>query len=149
MSLKAVFGQPIPKALTRPNIKQVFHHYEKWEDFKAGQFRAVGCDMAANEELIGLAMQLLSNTENLYEAMTSVTLDWVIAAETNLTNRSINRRAWLGQAACCYEFSVPEDLTKAAWWRISTPERDRANGVADRVITEWEDAYVSQRFYCA
>jgi hypothetical protein len=64
--------------------------------------------------------------------------DWPRAAEHNLTNREQNRRAWIGQATCCYSSNAPEGATRLAWWVLLADERDRANAVADRVIAEWE-----------
>lgn len=137
-----VFGVKPAELKTRKlQIERVYHHYEKWEDYKAGLFRAVGCDDSANEEMIGLAAQLLCNVAELYEAMSAISVLWVCSSEVNLTNPSLNRRAWLGQAACCYQYRVPEDLTKQAWHRLSKEQQDAANGVADAVIREWEDRY--------
>lgn len=64
--------------------------------------------------------------------------DWPLAAEHNLTDRSQNRRAWVGQATCCHEDRVPESETRAAWWLLSTEQQAAANAVADKVIEEWE-----------
>ena len=99
-------------------------------------YRDVECDEKA--ELIELASQLLSDPGDLYCAMDGVVRKWRISAEVNMTNRGENRRAWLGQAACCFIHDVPEDLTREAWNTLSIDVRVKANTVATHVIKEWE-----------
>jgi hypothetical protein len=123
-------------------IQRIYHHYLKWEDWQNGMYRStIQADDAEAEELIQYAFSLLSSPKSLYASMSSVVLDWPIASEVNLSHKSINRQAWLGQAACCYEHQVPEHLTKQAWHRLTLLQQDKANAIADRIIREWEEAH--------
>jgi hypothetical protein len=119
-------------------MERIFHSYLKWEDWKAGMYRPLQQDSPEAEELISLACHLLSSPRLLYRAMSSVSKRWRHASEMNLSHIAINRRAWLGQAACCYEYKVPEHLTKQAWHRLSQDQQTKANAIADKVIFEWE-----------
>ena len=118
------------------NMRQKYYHYKMWEDWKNGMYRNVGREEKI--PLIKAARELLSDPIRLFKVMSNVVRDWKISAEVNLTNLGENRRAWLGQAACCYACNVPEDLTRAAWNMLDLDIRIRANEVATRVIKNWE-----------
>lgn len=111
---------------------QVFHHYTLWEDFKAGMW------MPPTTGAEGQAAAILSDPKVFGEAARVMVQEWPIAAEQNLTNPTVNRQAWIGQATCCHLAGVPESATRAAWWTLTDEERTIANGVADQVIREWE-----------
>lgn len=119
-------------------MKRIFHHYEKWEDWKDGLYRRTLTP--AEDTIVSRAARLLRTPVMLKYAMTHCAFQWGHAADVNLSNSSRNRQAWLGQAACCYVVGASESLTKAAWHRLSTAEQDEANKVADYVIALWEDS---------
>jgi hypothetical protein len=52
------------------------------------------------------------------KAMKLVTENWHYSCEHNLSNLSINRKAWLGHAACCFQHGYPEYLVRQAWWEL-------------------------------
>lgn len=114
-------------------MKRVYHSYDVWEDHAHGMF-----DDSADQTLLEHAVSLLSNQEMLYRCMCRAVFEWPLSAEMNLTNRSRNRQAWLGQAACCVTYGVPENLTKQAWRGLSEESRVLANACADMVIADFE-----------
>lgn len=124
-------------------IDRVFHNHEKWEDYKSGMFNPKKINNGI--DLISLAKALLSNPKNLLEGMTAVCFNWKISCEANLTNSGCNRQAWLGQATCFYKHKVPEELTKIAWNELTEKQQKEANGIADKVILEWEKNYLKGR----
>lgn len=119
-------------------MKRIFCHYEKWEDWRDGLYRKT-LDKA-EEILVSRAARLLCDTHSLLKSMRDVVERWPNASAVNLSNRSRNRQAWLGQAACCFVCGAPEDLTKTAWHRLTGAEQIAANAIADQVIAEWERA---------
>lgn len=114
-----------------------------WEDYRAGQYALVYRDQAVGIES---SAWLLADSAMLGAAMSAVAREWVHAAEHNLTNQERNRRAWLGQAACCFEFGVPDFVVKTAWHQLSSDQQDAANAVADQVIAEWEESRAETLF---
>lgn len=118
-------------------MKRIYHNHNLWEDFKAGLFRPV--KKSEQEVYIRLSCSLLKNPDALYRSMMAVINTWVYASDFNLTNPSRNVQAFLGQAACCYEFRVPESLTMIAWNRLTESQQIDANLVADIVINEWHE----------
>lgn len=115
-------------------MKPDLRPYTEWEDFQAGMYR--DAHSSEREPMTELAASLLSDANRLVAAMRSVTVEWRLSAEANL-HELPNNRAWLGQAACCYTSGVPEELTRAAWGRLTDQQRITANRVADQVIDEW------------
>ena len=65
--------------------------------------------------------------------------EWRVSASVQLSNRSRNRQAWIGQAACCFAFDCPEHQVKAAWHRLTETQQVLANHTADAIIQIWEE----------
>src|SRR5690606_6082162 len=87
-------------------MNQYFTHYKNWEDWKNGMYR----DVPKNEHtnFVNKSVECLINPE---DAMLSVVIEWKEATKENLTDRKANRKSWLGQAACCYQYGSPEQCT--------------------------------------
>lgn len=117
-------------------MNRIYHNYKKWEDFQNGMFKVQ--DKSIEHTARMNALTLLSTPDDLFLAMSKVTEEWICATEVNLTNKSRNRRAWLGQSACCYAHGATEDTTKEAWRLLTEEERIEANRIADIVIKNWE-----------
>ena len=115
-------------------MERIFHHYDKWEDFHHGMYNEDKVDRKARVEL---AASILGHPGTCYQAMKMVVENWPIATEFNLSNAEINRRAWLGQAACSIYGGVHEDETREAWGLLTIEQRTRANAIATKVIRNW------------
>lgn len=115
------------------NAGRTFAPYDQWEDYRAGMFtdRIEDAHVAAARALLGAPAPCES-------AMTRAIREWPIAAAVNLSNASCNRRAWIGQAACCLQVGASASSTKRAWWQMADRQRARANMIADEVIRLWE-----------
>jgi hypothetical protein len=126
-------------------MKQVFHHYETWEEYKAGMWR----NPTSNEvsEMVPLAVEFTGNHVLYGEAMMQVIASWPISCEHNLTNLNQNRRAWVGHAASCFKHGFPESVTRLAWGQLSQQQQDIANAEADKAIESWEEAYMESKQY--
>lgn len=117
---------------------QKFYHYTKWEDFQNGMYDEV---KDGRGERVKKAVNLLSDTQELYKQMTRVTTEWKYATEQNLTNNSINHQAFLGQTACSIWQGIKEDETREAWGYLTNEQRYKANRIADKVFEEWQNRY--------
>lgn len=98
-------------------------------------------DLIHNEnksELINKAINILSNKDLCLKYMLLVVKNWEHSTFENLSNITQNRRAWLGQAACCYAEKIPEYLVRESWMLIKEEDRIQANNIADKVILGWE-----------
>jgi len=116
-------------------VKRIYHPFWLWEDHKNDMFRQECADELAYRK----AIVLLSNPEEFRKVAQKVINEWKFSTQMNLSNRSRNRQAWLGQASCCYAYGVPEFMTKHGWRFLSEEQQKAANEVADEVIKYWED----------
>jgi hypothetical protein len=88
--------------------------------------------------LLPRAIKFTGNAELYGLYMRKVAEEWPFSSEHNLTDLSINRRAWIGHAATCIAIGCPEYITRRAWWELSVKQQDDANHQADLAINEWE-----------
>jgi hypothetical protein len=72
------------------------------------------------------------------QAMREVVYKWENSMINFLTNKSINRNAYLGQCAVCYKLKIPEYIVRKAWKKLSTEQMNLANLEAINTIKEWE-----------
>ena len=115
-------------------MRRKWHPYTDWEDYQAGMYAVSDNVMDERADSI----DLLRNPFGLRDAMADAVLSWPIAAEHNLTDTGSNRRAWLGQAACCLAHGATQFATCSAWWELTDDQRADANAAADYVIAMWE-----------
>jgi hypothetical protein len=114
-------------------MKRIFHHWEAWECVQAGMYSAMDIDREKAERRYA---RFLNNTGRFNRAMARVIRRWPISCEQFLSNDSINRIAWLGQAAMCMETGIPR-IYRAGFKLLSDVEQGRANAAADTVLQLW------------
>lgn len=116
------------------NLNRIWHPYWKWEETKFNMWGSVD----NRSHYLQLAITFTGNA-NLYgECMLHVANEWTYSCEHNLTDRSLNRRAWIGHAACALAFRCPEDIVRAAWSELTEQQQVEANAKADEAIRSWE-----------
>jgi len=120
----------------KSKIKQIFHRYELWEDWLNGMWRNETKEYEA--ENIDSIIQFTANHIEYGKAMIRVIDEWHICCENNLSNTSINRKAWIGHAACCIAYNYPEYLVRRAWKTLTFEQQKLANNEADKAIKLWE-----------
>ena len=116
-------------------IERVFHPYQNWEDYQSGMYDEL---KEGREMRVILAIRLLASPPLCEHFMREIVKRWKVSTEQVLTNASCNRRAWLGQAACCLYAGVREDETREAWGLLKDEERNKANEIAEKVIADYE-----------
>jgi hypothetical protein len=120
-------------------MQRIFHHYEKWEDYLNGMYDCL--EITEDNKNIDLAITMLSDNNLFLNTCENVLINWPIATEVNLTNKSSNRKAWLGQASCSYHFKVPEMYTRIAWSKLTEQQQIEANNIAEFAIQYFELSY--------
>jgi len=114
---------------------RIFHTYEKWECHKAGFYQSSKKGMT-NEECETEFKRILSDQVLFAEILEKVISEWKHSCEHYLTNKAMNRIAWLGQAAVCYHSGVPSKYS-SAWFDIPETTRDEANATALIYLNKW------------
>lgn len=117
-------------------MKRIFHHYSKWEEISAGMWRKIGGK--ERERLLQDAIAFTGDAKSYGHFMRQALDQWPISCEQNLSNKTINRKAWIGHAAVCIALGCSEDVTREAWHHLTQQQQDEANLQAEQTIQEWE-----------
>lgn len=115
--------------------ERVFHTYDKWECYPAGFYESSVKNMT-HDECKFRFKEILSDQTKFSNALEKVITEWVNSCQHYLTNKSMNRIAWLGQAAVCYSSGVPARYS-SAWFDISLKNREQANQTALIYLNKW------------
>lgn len=118
-------------------MDRIYHPYWLWEEVDAGMWS----DVSDKKQWLKRAIAFTSDHKKYGRFMARVADEWKYSCENALTDKKINRKAWLGHAACAMAIGCPEYITREAWGFLSEKERELANREADRVIQAWEDAF--------
>jgi len=116
-------------------MKRVYHHYKLWEDHKAGFYNKISgkeADLKVFKVLEMFKSEVLTD-----KFMNKVICEWKYSCEHNLTNESLNKIAYIGQAACCLYAGVPCDTTMKAWKLLPFEVRERSDEIANKTIKKW------------
>lgn len=118
---------------------RIFHTFDKWECHKAGFYAGSKEGMTAAECEQAYA-EFLSDTERFKEALDGVIRDWINSCEHYLTNKAMNRIAWLGQAAMCYATGIPSKFC-SGFNLLTIEQQDKANATALEALNYWMKKY--------
>jgi len=114
---------------------RIFHTFDKWECHKAG-FYASKKDGLTADECERMYAEYLGDDERFMAGLNGVITEWKNSCEHYLTNKAMNRIAWLGQAAVCYSTGVPSKYC-AGFNLLTAQQQDRANAVALEALNSW------------
>jgi hypothetical protein len=89
--------------------------------------------------LIRAAESLMVDTPEFLAACLRATTEWPRSTGVAFTTPGLNRRAWVGHAACFLATGSPEETTRIAWHLLDDGEQYAANDAADTAISAWRD----------
>ena len=121
-------------------MKRIYHHYKLWEDQKEGFYKSV----KNKNNYKDLVISFFNNEEDTGRFMSLVLDKWVVSCEQNLSNLSMNRVAWIGQAACFINNGTPSLTTMYFWKFLDYEVQERANKQAIKAIKLWEQKQKSK-----
>ena len=120
------------------DTSRIFHTYDRWECYKAGFYKSKK-EGWTNEQCENEYVRILTDGKLFAEILQKVITEWKFSCEHYLTNRSMNRIAWLGQAAVCYQSGVPASYS-SAWFNLTDEQQKAANTVAYEYLNKWLSA---------
>ena len=126
------------RTVNTSDANRVFHTYHKWECHKAG-FYASSFNGKTKNECEQAYAEFLGDTERFSSALEHVISEWKYSCEHYLTNASMNRIAWLGQAAMCYATGIPSTF-RGGFYLLSDEQQKEANSVALEALNKWLNA---------
>jgi len=114
---------------------RIFHTYDKWECAKAGFYASTKDGMTA-EQCQNVFADLLRNEDEFKNALERVITEWKNSCEHYLTNKAMNRIAWLGQASVCIAKGIPSTYS-SGWNLLTIDEQEKANDIAFEYLNKW------------
>lgn len=97
------------------------------------------------KEQENMAINLMSDHNLFGHYMERVTNEWLISCENALTDKNLNKKAWLGQAACALALRIPESITRLAWGKLTYEQQFLANKQAEQFILSWSNRYAASK----
>jgi hypothetical protein len=122
-------------------FKRVWHPYTEWEEVKFNMWGRVD----DRQLYLKKAIEFTGNHELYGSFMNRVINEWPVSCENALTDYFMNRKAWIGHAACALAIQCPEDITRQAWKELSYEQQYLANQKASRAIRAWENNYIQSQ----
>ena len=118
-------------------LKRVWMPIETWEETSFNMWGEV-----LNRSIYLQRAVIFTGNHRLYgRYMQRVVAEWPNSCLNALTDYALNRKAWIGHAACALALRCPEDITRQAWSLLTNEQRVLANRQADRAILTWEMRY--------
>jgi hypothetical protein len=118
----------------RMKLQRQWRPIDTWEEIGANMWGEVQ-DRAG---MLQKAIEFTGDHKRYGSYMVRVVNEWPNSCANALTDPALNRRAWVGHAACAMALGCPEDITRHAWSYLSNEQRILANGEAERAIQSWE-----------
>lgn len=117
----------------KPSTSQHYFHFSFWEDVRNGllnkRCESSGIDRA--KSVLGRPNIFLRHGKKMLKC-------WPQCTTQYLTDKSINRRAYLGATVCNFAHGSTEREVRIAWWELTPTQRKNANDVADILMKEFE-----------
>lgn len=117
-------------------MQRVFRPYWEWECFHAGMYETLPPPPMTGDEAKEAYRAFLADLDRFDAAISKVFREWPKSCEQFLTNKSINRIAWIGQASMCIETGVPE-VFKSGFALLNQDQMGAANGLAKKRLDQW------------
>jgi hypothetical protein len=117
-------------------MERIFHTWDKWESFYAGFFNSNPPAGISKKEAEQLYYELLSDEEEFDRVLSKIIIEWPHSCEHNLTNKTLNRIAWMGQAALAYKHGIPAQF-RGGYNLLSKEQQKAADAVALKYINVW------------
>ena len=116
-------------------MNRIYHTWDKWECFRAGFYDSVKSGMT-KDECEEEYRNFLSDIHLFENVLSNVIKEWKYSCEHNLSNESMNRIAWLGQACLSYELNIPACF-RGGYNYLSGEQQSAADNMALKYLNIW------------
>jgi len=118
-------------------MERIYHTWDKWECYPAGFYENKPKDKALTADDCREAYRsFLADLPRFRAALRRVLAEWPNSCEHYLTNESMNRIAWLGQASMCIETGIPSCF-RGGFYLLSEEQQNAADLEALDALNEW------------
>lgn len=118
---------------------RIFHTYDKWECYQAGMYNKT-VEGKTREQCQEEYRAFLADLNAFENALQGVTSEWKHSCEHYLTNKAMNRIAYLGQAAACYALGIPAEF-RGGFNLLTEEQQQAANEMALKYLNKWLESY--------
>lgn len=117
-------------------MERIYHPWENWECYNYGFWNTTCPDGMKDKQGIEEYRLFLADSKQFEKALKGVLKNWPRSCEHNLTNESMNRIAWLGQASMAYAKGIPAHC-RSGFCRLTEDEQSTANHLALKYLNIW------------
>lgn len=128
-------GQAKGKTANTNDPDRIFHTFDKWECV-ASNMHGTKHETFSSDECEKKYAEFLSNIDLFEETLKEVISEWKYSCEHNLTNKAMNRIAWLGQACVAKSLNIPNKCS-AGFYLLSKEQQEEANKKAHEYLNKW------------
>lgn len=125
--------------MEQTKIKRKYHHYNNWECYKAGFYEPASSLIDGKERY----REFLSRPLLFSLSIERVFNEWPNSCEHFLTNNSINRVAWIGQASMCISSGI-SSFYRGGFLLLTQEQQTIANDIAKTYLNRWLNEYASK-----
>jgi hypothetical protein len=116
-------------------MNRIHHSWDKWEDYRYNFYGGMGD--YPKDDTKALYASLLKDLPRFEAALKRVINEWPYSCQHNLSNESMNRIAYLGQAACALIYNVPSHVSCGGYNLLSDEEKAAADAMAKKYLDLW------------
>lgn len=123
----------------------VRYTYDQWETFIDGMYKTKE-DILNYQILFESASVLLKNNDLFLNQGLLMIEAYQKACDTFLTNKSINKIAFIGQATACFYKKIPEIVTKDCFKSLSLYDQYKADDTAKKILAKYNERHSKIHF---
>ena len=120
----------------KKEMKRIYHTWDKWESFYSGFFNTKPPKGITPKQAEEKYRELLSDPEEFARICARIIEEWPYSCEHNLTNKTLNRIAWMGQAALAYKHNIPAQF-RGGYNLLTKEQQQKADEIALKYINIW------------
>jgi len=117
-------------------IERVYYTWDEWECYPAGFFDEHPPKGMTFDDCQNKYAEFLRNLSLFRKAGYKVLNKWKNSCEHNLTNGSMNRIAWMGQASMCIEYGISSKF-RGGYHLLTDAEKLAADSTSLKIINYW------------
>ncbi len=118
-------------------MNRIYHTWDKWECYPAGFYETKPPQKDQTiDDCKAMYADFLRDIPRFENAIVGVVANWKNSCEHYLTNERMNRIAWMGQAAMCFDTGVSKYFC-GGYFLLSDDEKLAADTTAWQGINLW------------
>lgn len=110
-----------------------FYNYKSWECARSRFYKGIDNMDEAK------AIKVMSDHKEWGKCMNGLLYKWQVSCSQFLTDPTINKIAWIGQASMACYHNVSSATVRKCWFMLTTDQRDAANNEARKTLTKWRE----------